>query len=92
MNYKIETVRALSVWHRGAGCKCVLPGFLMQNLSDTATVYFREKDADGKDCTAQNGFALPPGAVQERVYTAHTLSLVASAAGADVRILLVDIG
>ena len=92
MNYKIETVRALSVGTTAQDVNVNYRGFLMQNLSDTATVYFREKDADGKDCTAQNGFALPPGAVQERVYTAHTLSLVASAAGADVRILLVDIG
>ena len=92
MNCKIDNVKVLSVGTAAQDVKVNYRGFLLQNRSESATVYFREKDADGTDCSALNGFAVGPGVTLDRVYTAHTLSLVASAAGTDVRLLLVDIG
>lgn len=92
MMYKIEEVLTLTVGTTAVEQEIRYQGFLIENLSESATVYFRDKEADGADCTAGNGFALAPGARTEVVLTARTLSLIASAASTDVRLLIVDLG
>ena len=62
--------------------------FILANNSD-ATVFFREKETDGKAVTATTGFALPPKTVTPFPLTAGTLSIIGSDA-ADVRLLFVD--
>ena len=64
--------------------------FLMENLSDSATVYFKEKRDDGADAAASNGFALGPGETLPLALTASELSVAASAAGTDVRLLILN--
>ena len=87
---QIENVLALSV---GTAAQTVDVGglaFLMENLSESASVYFREKRDDGLAVTADNGFALGPGAVMHLPLTAVELSVIASAADTDVRLLLLN--
>lgn len=62
--------------------------FLAVNTSDTATVYFREKEDDGKEVTADNGFVLLPKTMTPVVLCAKTLSVLATEA-ADLRLLFV---
>ena len=90
MSYQIEEVRVLSLGTTAATVELGCLGFLLENNSEEATVYFREKDADGANCTADNGYALLPGERTETVLAARALSLVASAAETDVRLLIVD--
>lgn len=66
--------------------------FLLQNLSDSATVYFKEKAEDGVNATASNGFALTAGKTMEQPLVAMELSIVSSAASTDVRVLILDLG
>ena len=87
---QIENVLALTV---GTATQTVDVGglaFLMENLSESASVYFREKRDDGLTVTADNGFALGPGAVTQVPLTAVELSVIASAAGTDVRLMLLN--
>lgn len=63
--------------------------FFIQNRSTEQTVYFKEKEHDGKKCTADNGFALAPGATFEKPLQAKVLSIIASGS-ADVRIMFMD--
>ncbi len=92
MNYKIEEILPLTVGTAAQDAEIRYQGFLLENNSASATVYFRDREADGAACTAANGFALGPGERLETVLTARTLSLVASAAGTDVRLLIVEAG
>ncbi len=92
MYCQIEEVKVLALGTRAVTLETACQGFLLENCSPSATVYFREKDADGVDCSSRNGFALAPGERTGVVLTARELSLVASAEGADVRILLLDMG
>ena len=46
--------------------------------------------ADGEDGTAENGWRIAPGESTPIPFTALDLSLAASAAGTDVRVLLLD--
>ena len=62
--------------------------FMLQNLSDSATVYFKEKRDDGKNASSSNGYALGPGKSTEFPMVAMDLSVVASAASTDVRVLI----
>lgn len=66
--------------------------FYLVNTSESATVYFKEKSVDGKACTADNGFALPPKTIFPRPLCAKTLSVIASAADTDLRVLYVGEG
>ena len=66
--------------------------FLMVNTSETATVYFKEAAEDGKAVTAANGFALLPGQMLRVPLCARQLSVIASAADTDVRILYLTEG
>lgn len=63
--------------------------FVIQNLSEAAVVYFKEKSSDGKNATQDNGFALQPGETMDMLLRAITLSIVASAE-ADVRVMYVE--
>lgn len=90
MSYQIEDVRVLTLGTTAVTVELGCLGFLIENCSEEATVCFREKDADGADCTEDNGFVLLPGERTEVVLSARSLSLVASAADTDVRLLIVD--
>ena len=90
--YKIEKVikltagtTAVSVPVHGMAC-------LIQNNSNSATVYFKEMREDGKKATTANGFALAPGKATEEPLVAMELSIVSDAAGTDVRVLILDMG
>ncbi len=90
MIYKIEEILTISVGTTAQEQEIRYQGFLIQNNSAGATVYFRDKEADGEDCTAENGFILGPGERIDTVLTARTLSLLADD-DADVRLMIVDI-
>lgn len=62
--------------------------FLMVNNSDNV-VYFREKNRDGRDVTAETGYALQARSQTPHAITADVLSILASGT-ADVRILFID--
>ena len=89
MIYKIEKVKKLSVGTAAVEEELCCQAFLIENNSTSATVYFRDKDADGIDCTAENGYALLPGERLDLPLCARELSLVASAQ-ADVRLLILE--
>lgn len=89
MIYKIEKVKKLSVGTAAVEEELCCQAFLIENNSAEATVYFREKDADGIDCTEENGYALGPGERLDLPLCARELSLVASAQ-ADVRLLILE--
>ncbi|MBQ2896388.1 MAG: hypothetical protein IJE26_06735 [Oscillospiraceae bacterium] len=89
MIYKMEKVRCLSVGTTAVAEELCCQAFLIENNSDGATVYFREKDADGVDCTAENGYALGPGERLDLPLCARELSLVATAQ-ADVRLMILE--
>lgn len=87
---KLDSVRTLTlgteaVTVRVSGLTC-----LVQNNSETASVYFKERRADGEDVSASNGWRLAPGESTAVPFAALDLSLIASAAGTDVRVLLLD--
>lgn len=65
---------------------------LIQNNSESATVYFKEKSEDGKAASSSNGFALGPGKTLEIPLVARELSVVSDAASTDVRVLILDLG
>lgn len=89
MIYKIEKVKKLSVGTAAVEEELCCQAFLMENNSDTATVYFRDKDADGVDCTADNGYALGPGSRLDLPLCARQLTLIADGE-ADVRLLILE--
>ena len=89
MVYKIEKVKKLSVGSSAVEEELCCQAFLIENNSDSATVYFRDKDADGIDCTAENGYALGPGSRLDLPLCARQLSLV-SGGQADVRLLILE--
>ena len=66
--------------------------FLIQNLSDSATVYFKEKSDDNVAVTTSNGFAVKAGNTLEHPLVAHELSIISSAASTDVRVMVLDFG
>lgn len=87
---KIEKVKALTVGTTAQTVAVNGLAFLMENLSDSATVYFKEKRADGKAATSSNGYALPAGKSTEFPMVAMDLSVVASVASTDVRVLIME--
>lgn len=87
---KIEKVKALTVGTTAQTVAVNGLAFLMENLSDSATVYFKEKRDDGKNATSSNGYALGPGKSTDIPMVAMDLSVVASAASTDVRVLILE--
>lgn len=65
---------------------------MVENLSDSASVYFKEKSEDGKAATTSNGWCLGPGKTTEFPLVARDLSLISSAASTDVRVMILDLG
>lgn len=63
--------------------------FLIVNCGESV-VYFRDKDLDGKDVTAETGFAVMPKSALPYPMTASVLSIIGEG-DADVRLLFVDI-
>lgn len=88
--WKMDNVQVLklgtapkTVMVRGLAC-------LVQNNSETATVYIKERREDGVDVTAGNGWAIGPGGATSVPLVAMELSLAASTANTDVRVLVLD--
>jgi len=82
---KIDSVCVLTLGTSAQTVRVSGLACMVQNNSESASVYMKERRADGEDVTADNGWRLAPG---ER--TPLDLSLAASAAGTDVRVLLLD--
>ena len=89
MTYRIDEVKVLSVGTTAQDIDVRCQSFLIENNSASESVYFKEKDCDGKDCTSANGFVLGPGERMELPLCAGTLSLIASEDDTDVRLLIV---
>ena len=88
--FKLLKVEKLSV---GTTAKSVMVSghaFLIANNSSEASVYFKEKAIDGTAATSSNGFLLPAGKTTDEPIVAEELSVVASAASTDVRVLILD--
>ena len=81
---KIDSVCVLTLGTSAQTVRVSGLACMVQNNSESASVYMKERRADGEDVTADNGWRTPVP------FTALDLSLVASAAGTDVRVLLLD--
>lgn len=92
MDKIIEKVEKLAAGTTARDVEVNRRSFYLANASDSALVYFKERSEDGKACTAANGFILPPKTIFPRPLCAKTLSVLASAADTDVRILYVGEG
>ena len=88
--YKIEKVVTLTAGTTAKTVEVHGLACMIQNLSDSATVYFKEKRDDGKAATSSNGYALGPGKETQIPLVAMDLSIVASAASTDVRVLILE--
>ena len=80
---KIDSVCVLTLGTSAQTVRVSGLACMVQNNSESASVY-------GEDVTADNGWRLAPGERTPVPFTALDLSLVASAAGTDVRVLLLD--
>lgn len=87
---KIEKVVALTAGTTAQTVAVNGLAFVMENLSESATVYFKEKRDDGKNASSSNGYAVPPGKCTRIPMVAMDLSVVASAASTDVRVLILE--
>lgn len=87
---KIERVEKLTAGTTASTVEVHGLACLIQNLSESATVYFKEKRWDGKAATASNGYAVAAGKETVIPMVAMDLSIVASAASTDVRILILE--
>lgn len=85
----IEKVEKLTAGTTAKTVQVNCRSFLLQNRSDSAVVYFKEKAKDGAAATENNAFALGAGQTTDHVLCAQELSVIASAASTDVRILYV---
>lgn len=92
MMLKIERVEKLTAGTTASTVEVHGLACLIQNLSESATVYFKERRDDGKAATSSNGYALGPGKETQIPLVAMDLSIVASAASTDVRVLILDMG
>ena len=87
MTYRIDGVKTLTVGTTAQDVDVRCQSFLIENISESAVIYFKEKDNDSVACTASNGFALAAGGILDTPLCAGTLSVIASDEGADVRLL-----
>lgn len=62
---------------------------IIENLTADNQLYFKEKSKDNTAVTANNGFVLDGGKILDIPLRAKSLSLKASAASTDVRIMYV---
>lgn len=86
MSWKFEGVQAVSVGATAKDVECHFRNFMLQNASEDKTIYIQS----GIKATAANGLVLYPKDRIKTVMTADVISVVASAAGADLRIIYVD--
>ena len=90
--YKIEKVVTLTV---GTTAKTVgVHGLacLIENNSDSASVYIKDMRDDGKAATSSNGFLLGPGKMTPVPLIAMDLSIISDTASTDVRVMILDMG
>ena len=87
---QIESVRVLTVGTTAQSAHVQGLAFLVENNSDSAAVYFKEKRDDGEDVTSANGWVLSPGGATVLPLTVRELSAAASAADTDARVLVLD--
>ncbi len=87
---QIEKVLCLTVGTTAQTVEIGGLAFLMENLSDSAGVYFKERRDDGEAAASGTGYCLGPGESLPLALTAVELSVVASAADTDVRLLLLS--
>lgn len=90
--YKLEKIIAKTVSTEAETVKLNGMPCLVQNLSEEATVYIKEKRDDGTDATADNGWAIPAGGATAVPMTVRELSVIASEEDTDVRVLVLDVG
>ncbi len=88
--FKIRKVEKLSVGSTAKSVSVNGRAFLIANNSAEASVYFKDKAVDGTNVTSTTGFLLPAGKVTDVPLIADELSIVASAASTDVRVLILD--
>jgi len=86
--YAITGVEKVTVGATASDVAVKSRTFFIANNHATNSVYFKEKN--GADVTTDTGFLLLPKTVFGEPLTADTLSIIASGASTDVRILYVD--
>jgi hypothetical protein len=87
---KIEKVKTLTL---GTSAQTVDVGgraCMVQNLSESAVIYFKEKREDGKPVSASNGYAIGPGKEMQIPLVVMDLSLISDTASTDVRVLILQ--
>ena len=92
MMCKIEKIEALTV---GTSAQTVSLGGLacmVQNLTEGATVYIKEKRHDNVAASATNGWAIAAGKSTEIPLVALDLSIISDTASTDVRVMILDLG
>lgn len=92
MNMIVRSAEKVTVGTSAKSVNVNSKTFLMVNTSETNTVYFKEMAEDGKAVTAATGFALLPKETLQLPLCARTLSMIASAADTDVRLLYLTEG
>jgi len=88
--YKIEKIVTLSVGTTAQTVQVSGRPCLVRNNSQSAAVYFKDKLTDGAAADSNNGWALPAGAETRFPVMVMELSVVASDAGADVRVMILE--
>lgn len=86
---EIFKCEAVSVSTTAKEIECQHMGFMLANPTADKTVYFCSAD-NGEKATAAKSFPVPPGTVLDTVFSAGKISVIASEAGADLRILFID--
>lgn len=84
---KIESAEAVSVGTTAKEVETHFRGFLLANASADKTIYFCNGE---KKATAAAAFPIPAGTTLDIRFTADKISVIASGAGADLRILYID--
>ena len=88
--YQITEVRAMTLGTEAVTVPVQGLACLVENNSDSASVYLRERRFDGAAAGADNSWILPPGSRTVVPLVAMDLSLAASAADTDVRVMILD--
>ena len=88
--WRISEIRALTLGTEAVTVPVRGLGFLAENNSESAGVYLREQREDGVSAGADNGWVLGPGECTPVPLVAMDLSLAASAADTDVRVMILD--
>ena len=87
--YTIDRIEKKTVGTTATDLNVDYAAVFIENLTADNILYFKEKSKDNANATANNSFALPGGQKMDFPVRAKTLSLIASAASTDVRIMYV---